>query len=66
VTSWGWLGVEGVDFLLGGLVDGGLVRLRVGRDGWASGLASAFALLAGRIYENITCSERVSFHHARV
>ena len=54
----GWLGVEGIDFLLGGLADGGL--------GAMGGLVGAFASLAGRIYENITCSERVSFHHARV
>ncbi len=66
----GW-GVEGIHFLLGALADDrlagvGSVRLRVGRDGLAGGRASAFASLSDCIYENITCSERVSFHHARV
>lgn len=62
MTSLGWLGVEGIDFLLGGLADGGLGAM----GGLVGGLVGAFASLAGRIYENITCSERVSFHHARV
>lgn len=53
-----WRAVDGC--VCGSGAMGGLVS------GLVSGLVGAFASLADCIYENITCSERLSFHHARV